>query len=102
MKKKQTKPSPDFVYAIRVMTTKKGKPRKRKAYARWMGRGNNCRWVVMNDLALLLSWDTRPAHVLSSRSHKGLSAIKESKQLAESALSCKCAVVKIELTEREI
>ncbi len=82
---------PEYVYAIRVMTTKKGKPRKRKAWARCRG------WVDGWDAKTCSMFGVITAHFI--KTSQCTKQISQSAMNAESALGCKCKVVKIKLEE---
>ena len=93
----------EYVYALRLMTTKGGKERKIRRYARWMGRsgqGKGCYWKMVS-LAAMMCRDTRPAHVRPTKENHSYQAIYENARLAEKSLGCKCKVVKIALREVE-
>lgn len=89
----------EYVYAIRVMTTKKGKKRKRKAWAtRWVEK--NHWWVEpwrINDTCSLV-WQ-----IWGGRADLFLNKIDggNMRPKAEAAIGCKCKVVKIALQEVE-
>ena len=84
--------TPEYIYAIRVMTTKKGKPRKKKGWARQNNRGRWCiggqsiAWLAIGGAMSI--WT-------------GLQIMKRKSKQAQSALGCQCRVVKIELLEVE-
>ena len=87
---------PEIVYAIRVMTTKDKKERKRKAWAWCYRHGGRIVWGVTDGpLALCIQNICQDDQVLWSNRHANLKLPG-----AEAALGCKCKVVTIELTER--
>ena len=82
----------EFIYAIRVMTTKKGKPRKRRAYTMRNLKGN---WYIMgSSLSWLFMYGSAAMWV-------GLQITKKRLRRAEEALGCTCHVVKIVIREVE-
>lgn len=90
---KWTEPAPEVVYAIRVLTRRDGKPRKRKAWARENSKG---RWWIGGQSLAWLIIGGRLSVWVGSQIMKGRACD------AESALGCKCAVVAIELRERPV
>jgi len=78
----------EFVYAIRVTHTKKGKPRKKRVWARQNSRGG---WRINGQsLSWLMCGGSLSVWI-------GLEAMKRRIKPAERALGCHCRVVKIEL-----
>lgn len=93
------KPLPEVVYAIQVVTTKKGKPRKRKAWAYcFWDRDRNRTWGTVSPLTFGVCWLCVKTTWTKSTSKKRLRQLVAE---AESALSCRCKVVEIVLTEKD-
>ncbi len=82
----------EYVYALRVMTTKRGKPRKKRAYARKNNRGHW--WIAGESTAWLVG--TEPKSVSMCRE-----TAETHRVFAEKALGCTCKVVKIAIREVE-
>ena len=83
----------EYVYAIRVMTTKKGKKRKRKTWASNMNYMKTCSWyMIATDIAEFV-WCSAHCTYIDVPSAEGYC------ELAETVLGCKCKVVKIALRE---
>ncbi len=96
----------EIVYAIRVTHTKKGKPRKKLAWASWDTRQDRWRISTYRSLAYHIAWE-QPPEAIRAMSEGGGDSKKEvvmyhTKRCeeAEAALGCKCKVVAIELRER--
>ncbi len=80
------------VYAIIVLTTKAGKPRKRLAWAIW-------------EFTYWMCWKWSLAKVAGDAEIEGWTSKLKAQRFAkraESALGCKCAVVEITLTGKVV
>ena len=85
----------DKVYAIQVVATKKGKPRKRKAWAIHLGWRNR-EWDLVDCSLHDIYLDSMNSGWTELGPMDGI------RQQAEKALGCECGVVEITLTKRVV